>query len=125
MWVGPSRPAQAGAAAVEPRFVDALHLAWAASRGQSLFAARCLVATALELHARGASSTDVQLALAFAGATVIQLQDSTDKSLHMSSTAAVVARFVHAVVIRMSFRLVCLRRRDQDGREASAGLSWT
>lgn len=54
--------------AVEPRYVEALHLAWAASRGQSLFAARCLVATALELHVRGATATDVHMSLAFAGA---------------------------------------------------------
>ena len=54
--------------AVEPRYVEALHLAWAASRGQSLFAARCLVATALELHVQGATATDVHMSLAFAGA---------------------------------------------------------
>ncbi len=50
-----------------PCFVTALLLAWAASRGRSLFAARCLVATALELYARGATVDDVQLALSFAG----------------------------------------------------------
>ncbi len=54
-------------AAVPPRFVKALLLAWAASRGRSLFAARCLVATALELHGRAATADDVQLALSLAG----------------------------------------------------------
>lgn len=62
----PSVPSQ-DEGAVPPRFVTALLLAWAASRGRSLFAARCLVSAALELYARGATVDDVQLALSFAG----------------------------------------------------------
>lgn len=49
------------------RLMTALQLAWDASRGRSLFAARCLVAAALQLYARGATADDVQLALSFAG----------------------------------------------------------
>jgi hypothetical protein len=54
-------------APIEPRFAEALQLAWAASRGRSLFAAKCLVSTALELHALGATANDVQSYLAVAG----------------------------------------------------------
>jgi hypothetical protein len=54
-------------AAVPPRLVTALLLAWAASRARSLLAARCLVAAALELYARGATADDVQLCLSLAG----------------------------------------------------------
>jgi hypothetical protein len=52
---------------VPPRLVTALLLAWAACRARSLFAARCLVAAALELYARGATADDVQLSLSLAG----------------------------------------------------------
>ena len=48
--------------------MTALLLAWAASRARSLLAARCLVAAALELYARGATADDVQLCLSLAGA---------------------------------------------------------